>query len=233
MLNNIIVLFSVLFSDAEELQRSKDVCGLGYKHWFQNEMGNVLIDEGIRIASKARVKRAALKVTTFIRFALANARVARMRSTRNRPQVPSPPQHNQHHAPHAHTRTDTQHTHTHTQVVAQIKRRVLYERVNTRGKAGRPAKRKRNGGRKKKPVQQQVGMSCIPPPIVIPHSHHTFIQVVTQRIMSTISPTLKHYLDSLAFVDFTPSFVPRRRGRKKSVMKKLSEGTMCACYPYP
>ena len=38
------------------------------------------------------------------------------------------------------------------------------------------------------------------------------------------TPTMQHYLDSLAFADDTPHFVPRIRGRRKSQKKKLDEG---------
>ena len=34
ILNNIMVLFDALFSDASELKRSKEAAGIGYKHWF-------------------------------------------------------------------------------------------------------------------------------------------------------------------------------------------------------
>lgn len=47
ILNNILILFALLFVDVDELKKSK--ARIGYKHWFQNELGNVLIKEGIRI----------------------------------------------------------------------------------------------------------------------------------------------------------------------------------------
>ena len=81
------MLLGFLFVDADELQRSKEACGLGYKHWFQNEMGNVLIDEGMRISSELKLKSSALKVTTFLRIALAKKRVAKMKADRLTPQV--------------------------------------------------------------------------------------------------------------------------------------------------
>ena len=87
MLNNIIVLFGLLFADADELKRSKEACGLGYKHWFQNEMGNVLIDQGIRIASKWKLNRSALKITAFLRLARAKARLNRLKVDRRTSQV--------------------------------------------------------------------------------------------------------------------------------------------------
>ena len=87
VLNNIIVLFGMLFIDADELQRSKEACGLGYKHWFQNEMGNALIDEGVIMASRSKVNRSAVKVTTFLRLALAKGRVSRMKTNSRTQQV--------------------------------------------------------------------------------------------------------------------------------------------------
>ena len=38
VLNNIIVLFDASFVDVEELRKSKEK--FGYKHWFQNSLGN-------------------------------------------------------------------------------------------------------------------------------------------------------------------------------------------------
>ena len=38
VLNNIIVLFDALFIDVEDLRKSKEK--IGYKHWFQNSLGN-------------------------------------------------------------------------------------------------------------------------------------------------------------------------------------------------
>ena len=81
VLNNIIVLFGFLFVDADELQRSKEACGLGYKHWFQNEMGNSLIDE-INC-----LHRSAVKVVSFMRFVLAKALVNRTKADRRTSQV--------------------------------------------------------------------------------------------------------------------------------------------------
>ena len=47
MLNNIIVLFDLLFPSAKTLRKTK--ARIGYKHWFQNALGNGLIDHGISV----------------------------------------------------------------------------------------------------------------------------------------------------------------------------------------
>ena len=46
VLNNIIVLFDLLYSDVLDLRKAK--ARISYKHWMQNELGNVLIEYGIR-----------------------------------------------------------------------------------------------------------------------------------------------------------------------------------------
>lgn len=51
VLNNIMVLFSFLFADIDELRKSKQ--RIGYKHWFQNALGNGLIKHGIKIATES------------------------------------------------------------------------------------------------------------------------------------------------------------------------------------
>ena len=84
----------MLFVGADELQRSKESCGLGYKNWFHNEMGNVLIDEGIRMATEMNLKKSVLKITTFLRLALAKMRVTRLKKIKsqvfNAPSTPTP-----------------------------------------------------------------------------------------------------------------------------------------------
>ena len=48
MLNNIMVLFEMFIVDPEKFKKSKS--RIGYKHWFQNTLGNVLIDHGVQRA---------------------------------------------------------------------------------------------------------------------------------------------------------------------------------------
>ena len=55
VLNNIIVLFDLLFSDIETLRKSK--ARIGYKHWLQNELGNALIEYAIRVAKELIAKQ--------------------------------------------------------------------------------------------------------------------------------------------------------------------------------
>jgi hypothetical protein len=50
VLNNIIVLFDLLFSDVVNLWRAKG--RLDYKHWFQNALGNALIEYATRRAKE-------------------------------------------------------------------------------------------------------------------------------------------------------------------------------------
>ena len=77
------MLLGFLFVDADELQRSKMTCG----HWFQNEMGNSLIDEGIVMTSRDKLHRSAVKVVAFMRFVLSKALVNRMKADRRTSQV--------------------------------------------------------------------------------------------------------------------------------------------------
>ena len=80
ILNNIIVLFDLLFATADELRKSKEASGLGYKHWFENEMGNVLIEDGMRLAKLRRRTRAAVMITAFSRIVLSKLRVGSLRA---------------------------------------------------------------------------------------------------------------------------------------------------------
>ena len=64
ILNNVIVLFDLLVVEAAELRRSKQ--GMGYRHYFQNEMGNVLIEYGIRFAEDAWIYLSVTIVNNFM-----------------------------------------------------------------------------------------------------------------------------------------------------------------------
>ena len=57
ILNNILVLFDLLFPFAETLRKKKR--RWGYKHWFQNALGNGLIDHGVRMCKEAAASAAA------------------------------------------------------------------------------------------------------------------------------------------------------------------------------
>ena len=67
ILNNILCLFDSLFPDVNNLKTSMESSGLGYKHWFQDELGGVLIVEGLRLAEEKLMQRAASTITRFIR----------------------------------------------------------------------------------------------------------------------------------------------------------------------
>ena len=52
-----MVLFAFLFADMDELRKSKK--RFGYKHWFQNALGNGLIEHGIKLVTESLEKEAA------------------------------------------------------------------------------------------------------------------------------------------------------------------------------
>ena len=80
VLNNIMALMVFIFFEFAELQRSKEAQGIGYKHFFQNHLGNQLIKHGLKLAGVFWRREAAIKVTTFMRFCLAKTRVATIRA---------------------------------------------------------------------------------------------------------------------------------------------------------
>ena len=176
MLNNILVLFDLLF-DTSELRQSKQ--GLGYKHYFQNRLGNSLIKHGMRLAEDEWVSFNATIVKKFMRRMLALQILRTLRRERVRKDKAADARRAQRH-------------------------RVLGERTN---KVGRPKKRKRRGGRKSAA------------PTVVPTAAAT--GPVTPRTMTTshhvtpvLSPASRERIRTLAFVNRTPPFVPKRRGPK-------------------
>ena len=64
--NNCIALFAFIFSDVEELRKSKESSGLGYRHWYQNKLGNLVIDEGLRRAEEQWIYISACVVNMFM-----------------------------------------------------------------------------------------------------------------------------------------------------------------------
>ena len=76
ILNNVMVLFAALCCDATKLQKSKEASGVGYKHWFQLELGTVLINHGLHLARELKLRNAAVVVTSFCRLALVKLRFA-------------------------------------------------------------------------------------------------------------------------------------------------------------
>ena len=79
VLNNVMVLFTLLYHDATTLEKSKG--SLVYKHWLQNGLGNALIDEGMRRAQDNWLNRAANVVIKFFRRAVAVVTVRKMRAS--------------------------------------------------------------------------------------------------------------------------------------------------------
>ena len=81
VINNIMALMVFIFREFAELQRSKDAQGIGYKHFFQNHLGNQLLEHGLKLAGVFWRREAAIKITAFLRFAVAKRRVSKMRAT--------------------------------------------------------------------------------------------------------------------------------------------------------
>ena len=71
-----------IFLEYEELKRSKEAMGLGYKHFFQNQVGNVLMNHGLKLATVFWTELAAIKVTSFMHSLLARRRVEKIRKAR-------------------------------------------------------------------------------------------------------------------------------------------------------
>ena len=71
-----------IFLEYEELKRSKEAKGIGYKHFFQNELDNVLMKHGLELATVFWREEAAVKVTSFMRSLLARRRVEKIRKAR-------------------------------------------------------------------------------------------------------------------------------------------------------
>ena len=57
--NNVLILFVMLFPLVAVLQRHWKNNGTGFKHWFQQELGNVLIEQGMLHVQKERMDKAA------------------------------------------------------------------------------------------------------------------------------------------------------------------------------
>lgn len=129
VLNNIIVLFGSLFANADELRRAKEASNVGYKHWFQNEMGNGLINEGMRLARAKKKNDATLRITSFCRLVIAKRHLLRLRAAEQQPAV-----------------CQLQ------SVQPPSTRRCQLQSLSQRRAPGRPYKRKRSTGRPAKNV---------------------------------------------------------------------------------
>ena len=179
ILNNIIVLFDLLVAEAPELRRSKQ--GMGYRHYFQNEMGNVLIEYGIGLAEDEWVHRNA---TIVIKFML---RVPSILLTKK-------------------LRRDKESRRERASLRQEQRRRALQDQTN---KVGRPRKRKRGGGRR-------ATAPATPTPAVSANNSLTPKPILSAAVQERIN--------TLAFVNRTPPFVPKRRGRKCKGVKTSCGG---------
>lgn len=50
-INNVLVLFIMLFPAAEEIKKREDANDFGWKHWFQDELAVALISQGLQMAT--------------------------------------------------------------------------------------------------------------------------------------------------------------------------------------
>ena len=185
ILNNIIVLFNLLYPSAKTLRKNK--ARIGYKHWFQNALGNGLIDHGIDLckqAAAAAASEAASAASTasvapntgvqrgvYCLLSLTHSITPRTRRTHSLTHSLS---HTlvRKHSPLTHTCI---HTHTHSPTLylhagndcsssSGSSDTVLSDRSNTlvaqkpRGR-GRPSKRKRGPGRSA--TVTQVSVTCL------------------------------------------------------------------------
>ena len=79
VLNNMMALVVFIFMEYEELQHKKDGTGIGYKHFFQNLVGNILIEHGLKLAAEYWCHRAANTLIGFARCVLAKKLVHKLR----------------------------------------------------------------------------------------------------------------------------------------------------------
>ena len=217
ILNNILVLFDLLF-DTDALKKS--YVSIGYKHWFQNQYGDVLIVRGIRLAEQEKLH---VNAKTIIKFMRRTA-VLRLYWT-------------------------ARYVKLQRRVDARIGRQqrllvTLRDRANRRRPAvnvgGRPVKRRRGGGRR--PAATSVVCPFTPPgprpvgrpvsytPVVSstsPLAAHAklFARYLRRRKKFVLPPfsklpaVLQQRLQTFSFANKVPSFVPKRRGRKKKTSK--------------
>ena len=79
ILNNVMVLFALLCADIDDLMKAKESAGIGYKHWFQLELGSSLIEHGLQLAREEKLSKAVVMVPSFCRLVLAKLRTTAMR----------------------------------------------------------------------------------------------------------------------------------------------------------
>ena len=82
VLNNMMALMVFIFLEFENFQRAKEAKGFGYRHFYQNELGNVLIVHGLKLAGEFWTHWAAVKVDSFARGVLVRLRMKKLRSSK-------------------------------------------------------------------------------------------------------------------------------------------------------
>ena len=80
VLNNSMALIVFIFLEYEELQRKKEATGIGYKHYYQNLLGNVIITRGLEMAEEYWTHWAATKLTSWLRRVLVLKRARSLRT---------------------------------------------------------------------------------------------------------------------------------------------------------
>ena len=198
VLNNVMVLFGFLFHDIETFKKSK--ARLGFKHWFQNTLGNVLIEHGIRLAEDAWLNKASTIVTKFIRYSM-KLLVKRRQAAATKAQQQSGR--------------------------ANVFRRVaLRDQRNVGGgkRVGRPKKRNRGGGRRPNQVDELAHTHAYT--YTHTHTQTSECTVTRPRDVTPPSASMQERVNALVFADPRPHFVPRSRGRTKAKCKPTREGIL-------
>ena len=80
--NNVFILFLMLYPLATELQQQSEKNGFGFKHFFQHELSSVLIERGIQMCNVNRRNKAAATLINFYRSGDWKASWRYVRSTR-------------------------------------------------------------------------------------------------------------------------------------------------------
>ena len=214
ILHNILVLFDLLF-DTVALKKAKR--SVGYKHWFQNSYGDVLIRRGVKIAEFNKLN---LNANTIIKF-MRRVTVLRLTLTKLYVQLQR---------------------RAHARVRRQQRLRDRTNNHNQQRHAGsRPTKRKRGG----RPPGRPPVCPFTPPttqprrpdnytpvvPSTSPRASHAklFARYLRRRQKFVPPPfrrlpaVIQERLRTLSFANRTPAFVPKRRGRK-SKGKKTPDG---------
>ena len=210
---NEVVLFDLIF-DTADLRKAK--ANVGYKHYYQNQLGNVLILRGIRIAENDKMN---YNATIVIRFMCRTGALRLLRTKRYRWQ-----------------------TQFEMALVRQRQRRqrrqsALRDRTNNQPARGRPKKRKRGGGRRPlvTPITPPLVTNNTNPdtptgptgPVAVSPERVRFARYLRRRGKYVLPPfdqlsaVVQQRLSTLSFVNRTPAFVPKRRGPKRKGKKTV------------